>query len=114
MTILCVDDSLETLEICKGILEAGGYNVLCTDSGLEALAVLKVHVVDAAVIDHEMPAMHGLDLAREMKLSQPELKIVMFSGSFGGHERLADIDQCISKGDGPLALRKLITELLQQ
>lgn len=114
MTILCVDDSPQALEICKGILEAGGYKVLCAASGTEALALLKMHAVDAAVIDHQMPEMDGLDLAREMRLSNSGLKIVMYSGSFDGHEKFAGVDLCISKGEGPLALRRLLSKLLPQ
>jgi CheY-like chemotaxis protein len=111
---LCVDDSPLSLEVCKEILEAGGFRVLCAGSGSEALAFLKMHPVDAAVIDHQMPEMSGIDLAREMKLIDSELKIVMYSGSFRGHDQLVGIDICLSKGEGPLALRRLLVTLLKR
>jgi two-component system, sensor histidine kinase ChiS len=114
LTILCVDDSPLSLEVCKEILAAGGFKVLCAGSGPEALAFLKMHPVDAAVIDQHMPEMNGLDLAREMKLSNSGLKIVMYSGSFSCHDQLAGIDVCMSKGEGPLALRRRLIALLRQ
>jgi CheY-like chemotaxis protein len=109
---LCVDDSPEILEISRIILEADGYQVFTTDNGIEALELLKLHSVDAAIIDNIMPGINGVDLAREIKRSALDVLVVMYSGTLCGEESFPFIDACLSKGQGPLALRKLLDSLL--
>ena len=113
-SILCVDDSREILEICRTILEAGGYQVFTASSGAEALELLQLHSVDAAVIDNIMPGMDGLDLARQIKSSAPDVLVVMYSGTLRDDESFPFVDACLPKGEGPLALRKLLGLLLQK
>jgi len=112
--ILCVDDSLEILEICQTILEAGGYLVSTASSGAEALELLQLHSMDAAVIDNVMPGMDGLDLARHIKSSAPDVLVVMYSGTLHNDESFPFVDACLPKGEGPVALRKLLGLLLQK
>jgi CheY-like chemotaxis protein len=113
-SILCVDDSQEILEICRTILEAGGYLVSTASSGAEALELLQLHSMDAAVIDNIMLGMNGLDLAHQIKSSAPNVLVVMYSGTLRNDESIPFVDACLPKGEGPLALRKLLGLLLQK
>jgi CheY-like chemotaxis protein len=113
-SILCVDDSQEILEICRTILTAGGYLVLTSNSGAGALELLQLHSIDAAVIDNIMPGINGLDLAREIKSSDRDILVVMYSGTLHRDESFPFVDACLPKGEGPLALRKLLGLLLQK
>ena len=113
-SILCVDDSQATLEICRTMLEADGYQVFTATSGADALQFLKLHSVDAAVIDNIMPGMNGLDLAREIKRSDGNVLVVMYSSALRGDESFPFVDSCLSKGQGPIALRKLLGSLLRR
>ncbi len=113
-SILCVDDSQEILEICQTILEAHGYLVFTASNGAEALELLQVHSMDAAVLDNIMPRMDGLDLAHQIKSSAPDVLVVMYSGTLRNNERLPFVDACLPKGEGPVALRKLLGLLLQK
>lgn len=113
-SILCVDDSLEILEICQTILEASGYLVSTASSGAEALALLQLHSPDAAVLDNIMPGMDGLDLARQIKSSAPDVLVVMYSGTLRNDESIPFVDACLPKGEGPIALRRLLGLLLQK
>jgi CheY-like chemotaxis protein len=112
--ILCVDDSQEILEICQIMLERDGYQVFTSNSGAGALELLRVHSVDAAVIDNVMPGMSGIDLARQIKSSASDVLVVMYSSTLRGDERFPSVDACLPKGEGPLALRKLLGLLLQK
>jgi two-component system chemotaxis sensor kinase CheA len=65
--ILVVDDSLNTREIEKSILEAGGYAVDVAGDGLEALR--KIAEVEYALIvtDIEMPRLDGFELIERLR-----------------------------------------------
>jgi CheY-like chemotaxis protein len=108
-----VDDSEEILLICRTVLESGGYQVLTAANGPEALRLLQSHSVDAAVIDSVMPGMCGHDLAREIK-RVANVPVIMFSSSERPHESLDHVDSYLSKGQGPVALRKLVGVLLHR
>ncbi len=113
-SILCVDDSQEILEICQTILEAHGYLVFTASNGAEALELLQLHSMDAAVLDNIMPGMNGLDLAHQIKSSTPGILVVMYSGTLRNNESIPFVDACLPKGEGPVALRKLLGLLLQK
>ena len=112
-SILCVDDSEDILLICRTVLESGGYQVLTAANGPEALRLLQTHPVDAAVIDSVMPGMCGADLAREIKRAT-NVPVIMFSSSERPAESSPDVDSYLSKGQGPIALRKLVGVLLHR
>ena len=112
-SVLCVDDSEDILLICRTALESGGYQVFTAANGAEALQLLKKHPVDAAVIDNVMPGMSGTDLAREIKRAAANVPVIMFS-SERPNETAEFVDSYLSKGQGPIALRKLVGVLLQR
>ncbi|HEX3095375.1 MAG TPA: response regulator [Candidatus Angelobacter sp.] len=113
-SVLCVDDSEDILLICRTVLESGGYQVFTAANGADALQFLKKHPVDAAVIDSVMPGMCGTDLAREIKRVAANVPVIMFSSSERPHEVAEFVDSYLSKGQGPIALRKLVGVLLQR
>jgi CheY-like chemotaxis protein len=113
-SILCVDDSEEILLICQTVLEADGYQVLTASSAPQALELLQMHSVDAAVIDNLMPGMNGIALAQEIKKLASDVRVILFSSLERPDESVPFIDSYLSKGQGPLALRKLIGLLLRR
>jgi len=109
-----VDDSEDILLICRTVLESGGYQVFTAANGAEALRLLKKHPVDAAIVDSAMPGMCGTDLAREIKRVNANIPVIMFSSSERPAESSPDVDSYLSKGQGPVALRKLVGVLLHR
>jgi CheY-like chemotaxis protein len=109
-----VDDSEDILLICRTVLESGGYQVFTAANGAEALRLLQKHSVDAAIIDSVMPGMRGTELAREIKRVTTNIPVIMFSSSERPAESSPDVDSYLSKGQGPLALRKLVGVLLRR
>ncbi len=65
--ILVVDDSFNTREIEKSILEAHGYNVDLARDGVEALEKAKKGKYDLIVADIEMPRMDGFTLIEHLR-----------------------------------------------
>lgn len=113
-SILCVDDSQEILLICQTVLEADGYQVFTSTSPAAALELLNTHPVDAVVIDNVMPGMSGIALAQEIKRISSGMPVVLYSSLERPDEVAPFIDSYLSKGQGPLALRKLIRVLLHK
>lgn len=69
-TILVVDDSVNTRDLEKSILEAYGYRVDLADDGMAALGMVNQRMYDAIVTDVEMPQLDGFSLT--MRLRQDE------------------------------------------
>jgi two-component system, chemotaxis family, sensor kinase CheA len=65
--ILVVDDSLNTREVERAILQEAGYEVETAANGVEGLAALRSMAFDLVITDIEMPEMDGLDLTRQIK-----------------------------------------------
>lgn len=111
---MCVDDSQEILLICRTVLEADGYQVFTAVSAAAALELLSSHPIDAVVIDNVMPGTSGITLAKEIKRVSSEVPVILFSSLERPDEAVPFIDSYLSKGQGPLALRKLIRIVLQK
>ncbi|NLW03673.1 MAG: hybrid sensor histidine kinase/response regulator [Pseudomonadaceae bacterium] len=60
--ILVVDDSLNTREIERDVLEAWGYQVTLAEHGQDGLDKARAEVFDAVLTDVEMPIMDGFTL----------------------------------------------------
>lgn len=65
--ILVVDDSLNTREIEKSILESHGYSVDIAVDGLDGLSKIKSNSYDLVVTDVEMPNMDGFSLTEKIR-----------------------------------------------
>ncbi len=86
-TILVVDDEPTVLNLCRRILERGGYTVLAATSGAEALRILSnsAQNIDLALLDVVMPGLNGAELAQRIQAAREGVPIVLMSG-FGPRE----------------------------
>ncbi len=66
-TILVVDDSINTLEIEKSMLELEDYKVLTASDGIEGLERLRQQNVDLIITDINMPRMDGFTFIENLK-----------------------------------------------
>jgi DNA-binding NtrC family response regulator len=81
--LLIVDDEPAIVGSLKRIFRKAPYILYSAGSGMEALDLLKVSAVDAALVDLRMPQMDGLQLLKQMRRSYPHVKVVMLTG-YGG------------------------------
>ena len=79
--ILCVDDQPDFLLLLEHFLGANGFTVVTAGGGEAALQCARLERFDAAVLDFAMPGMNGEQLALRLQDLQPDLPIVLFSGS---------------------------------
>jgi len=99
-TLLCIDDNQSSLNICKIILEDFGYKVLTASSAREGLEIFASHVIDAVILDYQMPEMNGELVAAEMRRTKPRVPILMLSGwVLLPESALQLVDEYVAKGD---------------
>lgn len=66
-TVLVVDDRLELLALHASYLERAGYRVLTAEDGEAALAIARRDHPSVLVLDHSMPKLTGIEVARKLK-----------------------------------------------
>lgn len=76
--VLCVDDNELALLVNATILREEGYEVLTCSDPLRAAHLAQSQELDFAILDYEMPAMNGAELAAFCKAVSPEMKIIIF------------------------------------
>ncbi len=82
-TILLVEDEESVRKVARTILGKNGYTILEATRGDEALRLLEesnsrpIHLL---ITDLVMPGMNGVDLADQLRLKRPEMKVLFMSG----------------------------------
>lgn len=84
-TILIVDDEAVVSDIARKMLERGGYRVVTTEDGSEALAVFaeRHEEIDAVLLDLTMPGISGDEVFGEIKKIR-DVPVVLSSGFYMG------------------------------
>ena len=70
ITILCVDDEPDILEILKYNLSNEGYNVSTANDGLSAISKAKEIIPNLIIIDIMMPNMDGIETCEKLRADQ--------------------------------------------
>jgi signal transduction histidine kinase/CheY-like chemotaxis protein len=79
--ILLVDDDHAVREVTAQMLQNLGFAVIEADSGEHALQLLGEGIeVDLLLADFAMPGMNGGELARAVRVGQPELPVIFVTG----------------------------------
>jgi two-component system cell cycle sensor histidine kinase/response regulator CckA len=102
-TVLLADDESAIALLFEMDLTRRGYRVLQAHSGSEASKISGEFPtpIDVLVTDWKMPDLNGDELARQLLLERPELKIILMSG----HPDAADTITSFAKNQA-LFLRK--------
>jgi two-component system, NarL family, response regulator NreC len=80
MRVLLADDHQIVRQGLRGLLEKAGHIVVGEASdGHEALKLARTLRPDIAVLDLSMPLLNGLDAAREMRRTAPEIKTILLT-----------------------------------
>jgi two-component system, cell cycle sensor histidine kinase and response regulator CckA len=81
-TILVVEDLEGLCTLLSGILQKSGYSVLSAPNGREALQLVRERPgrIDLVITDMVMPQMGGWELAEQLRVLQPGIKILFMSG----------------------------------
>jgi two-component system chemotaxis response regulator CheY len=74
-TIMAVDDSASLRQMVAIVLRGGGYQVIESVDGLDALSKLKGQELHLFLTDVNMPKMDGFELTRKIR-AMPQYKFV--------------------------------------
>lgn len=92
MKILLIEDEKLLLWSLKRSLAKEGFEVIAEDSGEKAFGWLPKCTFDWVITDYRLPGINGLEVLREVKQCQPNVKTMMLS-AFGSPELLKDLEQ---------------------
>jgi PAS domain S-box-containing protein len=85
-TVLLVEDEEQVREVARRILERNGYSVLVAESPRDAISLSRSHGAELHLLltDVVMPQMSGAELAGQIAIQRPELKVLFMSGYTDG------------------------------
>jgi len=114
--VLIADDSA----VCRGVLvillENAGYDVISVYDGHQALAALRAHPFDLAILDNDMPNLGGIGTLTELRCFLPQMPVVVCSGTVttdqAARYRELGIDDLLTKPVDPRSLRTKIAHIL--
>ncbi len=80
MTILIADDHPFTLHGTQSFVESYGYKVIATcDNGASALNIIQSRLPDIAILDINMPALDGIDVAKKIHDLKLKTKVILLT-----------------------------------
>ena len=109
--ILCVADDPAILHYEKALLERSGYTVLAAMSAQQALRLVTMCECDAVLLDYEMPVASGYELAFQIRNVNPDLMIILLSGTEVPTHALVLVDAVVAKLEANQRLLPMIAEL---
>jgi PAS domain S-box-containing protein len=80
-TVLLAEDEPQVRHLIRTVLEQAGYVVLVAEDGAQALRQgRRAGQIDLLVSDVRMPNLGGIELARQLRETWPEIKVLLMSG----------------------------------
>lgn len=77
--VLVVDDDRSHCDIVARLLSTQGFTVDIASDGLAALELVRRNPYVVAVLDYQMPGMNGVELFRQAKEIQPDLRALFLT-----------------------------------
>ncbi len=90
-TVLLVEDEPKLRDLVRKYLELGGFAVLSTGSGAEAISLSGSARPDLVVLDLGLPDVPGDTVAREVRAARPT-PIVMLTAKSAEQDRIAGLE----------------------
>ncbi len=122
-SFLVVDDDRFFRSLIKTtLMQLGGYRIKDASSAVEALEQLKENPFDVLLLDHEMPGVTGLELARLIRkgnegVLDPQIPIIIITGNTEERTvkeaKLSGINEYLVKPISPAALEKRLAKVLK-
>ncbi|HYX53726.1 MAG TPA: response regulator [Candidatus Limnocylindrales bacterium] len=112
--ILFVDDHEVLARLSCEILEMQGYRAVSAYNGEEALQKFENEDFDILVTDYRMDGMNGVELARKIHETRPDVPVIIVTG-YGPVDGGKDVVACLQKEElFPSLLEKIKTFLEEE
>ncbi|MBQ7155532.1 MAG: response regulator [Synergistaceae bacterium] len=85
--ILVVDDTPVNLVVAKGMLKTSEAEIDTSESGEDALEMMKKKHYDLVFLDHKMPGMDGIETLKHAKKHSPDTKYIALTANAGTNAR---------------------------
>ena len=93
MRLLVIEDELDLAQALAKGLRHQGYAVDIAYDGLTGWELGSVNEYDLLILDLNLPEMDGLDVCQQLRISQPELLILVLTARSQAEERVEGLDQ---------------------
>lgn len=90
--ILLVDDDRALSPMVREYLEAKEYDCSLFHNAFEALKFLETDSVDLCILDIKMPVKDGFELAREIRMINPEIPFIFLTGENEKEDRIRGLE----------------------
>jgi len=111
-SLLVVDDDPQVLALVSHFASEAGFDVVPCSGGREALARLRDHHADVAMVDLRMPEVNGLEVLREIRATVPGCEVILMTGYADVHSAVEAIKlgarDYLAKPFEPARLRELL------
>src|SRR3546814_12586070 len=91
MQVLVVDDEQGIRDVVRRALEREAFEVLEAVDGQGAIAIADRFELALVILDLELPEMSGLDLLVALRARQPDLHVIILTGSGGEATRVTGL-----------------------
>jgi CheY-like chemotaxis protein len=115
--IVVADDESGVRGFLKSVLQDGGYEVIETANGKQAVKAVRAGGVDLVITDLVMPEQEGIETIRELRKSETGIGIIAISGTFGSQflkvAQMLGADAVLSKPLTPEVLMATVAGVLK-
>ncbi len=115
--VLIVDDNDLVRKTLEKVLEIHSLSCISATNGSAAFDMLNQNPVKFIISDIDMPVMNGLELAKKVRVSHPDVIIVAYTGSSGCvfmDEAETYFHKIYHKSESALIMAKQIKNILEE
>jgi two-component system, OmpR family, alkaline phosphatase synthesis response regulator PhoP len=110
--ILLVEDEESLRDTLALNLEGEGYEVVCAESGMDALRLYRSQRIHLVILDIMLPGMSGLEVCTAIRLENPDLPILMLTARDSPEDRIEGLRTGASDYLGkPFRLEELLLRM---
>lgn len=89
--VLLAEDEIDAVDAITRILKRRGFDIISTDSGLEAVEMSSKKPVDLMLLDLSLADINGVEVLRSIRKIDSTLKIIIMTGSVLSEQKLKEI-----------------------
>jgi len=112
MKVLIVDDNETLSGLLKEVLETeGDYNVKTAENGEAGYRTFLNFRPDVILTDIEMPVKNGLDMVKDIRAHDPDIKAIYMSGDLRRYKTRLEVEKSSHRADmvnKPLCFSKVL------